>query len=161
MQITKFWSSSIKFNKAMLWIYFTIMFYIKNFVNPNCKSKSIVKSPDVVNRLTKYIPKSFNNSSRTSSTLLDMSNNRRHNILSRVMKESHRSSSSINRSALQCISMSSAKSNWAASPSTQHSELGKEQYGWDKTKFKTLTHIEYPEKGLFCAPPPLFLIQKI
>lgn len=78
MQITKFWSSSIKFNKAMLWIYFTIMFYIKFFVNPNCKSKSIVKSPDVVNRLTKYIPKSFNNNSRTSSTLLDMSNNRRH-----------------------------------------------------------------------------------
>lgn len=100
MQITKFWSSSIKFNKAMLWIYFTIMFYIKFFVNPNCKSKSIVKSPDVVNRLTKYIPKSFNNNSRTSSTLLDMSNNRRHvfkteilvhrciciNILSRVME---------------------------------------------------------------------------
>lgn len=100
MQITKFWSSSIKFNKAMLWIYFTIMFYIKIFVNPNCKSKSIVKSPDVVNRLTKYIPKSFNNNSRTSSTLLDMSNNRRHvfkteilvhrciciNILSRVME---------------------------------------------------------------------------
>lgn len=78
MQITKFWSSSIKFNKAMLWIYFTIMFYIKFFVNPNCKSKSIVKSPDVVNRLTKYIPKSFNNNSRTSSTLLDMSNNRMH-----------------------------------------------------------------------------------
>lgn len=78
MQITKFWSSSIKFNKAMLWIYFTIMFYIKIFVNPNCKSKSIVKSPDVVNRLTKYIPKSFNNHSRTSSTLLDMSNNRMH-----------------------------------------------------------------------------------
>lgn len=78
MQITKFWSSSIKFNKAMLWIYFTIMFYIKIFVNPNCKSKSIVKSPDVVNRLTKYIPKSFNNHSRTSSTLLDMSNNRWH-----------------------------------------------------------------------------------
>lgn len=100
MQITKFWSSSIKFNKAMLWIYFTIMFYIRIFVNPNCKSKSIVKSPDVVNRLTKYIPKSFNNNSRTSSTLLDMSNNRRHvfkteilvhrciciNILSRVME---------------------------------------------------------------------------
>lgn len=100
MQITKFWSSSIKFNKAMLWIYFTIMFYIKFFVNPNCKSKSIVKSPDVVNRLTKYIPKNFNNNSRTSSTLLDMSNNRRHvfkteilvhrciciNILSRVME---------------------------------------------------------------------------
>lgn len=100
MQITKFWSSSIKFNKAMLWIYFTIMFYINFFVNPNCKSKSIVKSPDVVNRLTKYIPKSFNNNSRTSSTLLDMSNNRRHvfkteilvhrciciNILSRVME---------------------------------------------------------------------------
>lgn len=78
MQITKFWSSSIKFNKAMLWIYFTIMFYIKIFVNPNCKSKSIVKSPDVVNCLTKYIPKSYNNNSRTSSTLLDMSNNRRH-----------------------------------------------------------------------------------
>lgn len=140
MQITKFWSSSIKFNKAMLWIYFTIMFYIKFFVNPNCKSKSIVKSPDVVNCLTKYIPKSFNNNSRTSSTLLDMSNNRRHvfkteilvhrciciNILSWVIKESQWSSSSINRSALQCISMSSAKSNWAASPSTQHSELGKE-----------------------------------
>lgn len=119
MQITKFWSSSIKFNKAMLWIYFTIMFYI----NPNCKSKSIVKSPDVVNRLTKYIPKSFNNHSRTSSTLLDMSNNRRHvfkteilvhrciciNILSRVIKESQWSSSSINRSALQYISMSSAR----------------------------------------------------
>lgn len=123
MQITKFWSSSIKFNKAMLWIYFTIMFYIKFFVNPNCKSKSIVKSPDVVNRLTKYIPKSFNNNSRTSSTLVDMSNNRMHvfkieilvhrciciNILSWVMKESQWSSSSINRSALQYISMSSAR----------------------------------------------------
>lgn len=90
------------------------MFYIKIFVNFNCKLKFIVKLFDVVNCLIKYILKSFNNNFRISLILFDMSNNRRYvfkieifvyrciciNILSWVIKEFYRLFLSINRSVL-------------------------------------------------------------